>query len=231
MQERKFVPCAAGRSVVSVTAMKTLLLTLGGVLSMTVLVLARGGGGEGFHGGLGGGEFREGPVDDGAWRDEVRPVDENLVQDDAALRDDPAVRNEAEDIADNDRRVVDNTGYDTAVIGPEGYRAGYVWRNGDYVAVSCDPFVPYAAPFGVWAGWSIVTQPEYVEYPVYASYPIETAVEVALQKLGLYSGPIDGQAASCAAAIEQYQMNNGMNVTGTISPELLTALGIQASYQ
>jgi hypothetical protein len=210
--------------------MKTFLLPLGVVLSMTVVVLARGGGGE-FHGGMGGGEFRDAAVEDGAWRDEARPVDDNLSRDDAALRDDPAVRNEAEDIADNDRRVVDNAGYDPAVIGPEGYRTGYIWRNGDYVAVNCDPFVPYAAPFGVWAGWNIVTQPEYVDYPVYASYPIETAVELALQKLGLYSGPIDGRAASCAGAIEQYQTNNGMTVTGTISPELLTALGIQASYQ
>lgn len=211
--------------------MKILLLPLGLVLAMTVAVFARGGGGGGFHGGMGGGEFRDAAVDDGAWRDEARPVEDNLGRDDAAWRDDPAVRNEAEDMADNDRRVVENTGYDTAVIGPEGYRAGYVWRNGDYVAVNCDPYVPYAAPFGAWAGWNIVTQPEYVNYPVYASYPIETAVEIALQKLGLYSGPIDGQAASCAGAIEQYQMNNGMAVTGTISPELLTALGIQASYQ
>ena len=60
---------------------------------------------------------------------------------------------------------------------------------------------------------------------------METAVEVALQKLGLYSGPIDGIAASCAGAIEQYQMQNGMAVTGTITPGLLAALGIQANFQ
>jgi peptidoglycan hydrolase-like protein with peptidoglycan-binding domain len=67
--------------------------------------------------------------------------------------------------------------------------------------------------------------------PPIATYPVETAVEVALQKLGLYTGPIDGNAASCAGAIEQYQMQNSMPVTGTITPELLTALGIQASFQ
>jgi peptidoglycan hydrolase-like protein with peptidoglycan-binding domain len=117
------------------------------------------------------------------------------------------------------------------VAGPDGYRNGYIWQNGAYVAVNCDPFVPYAAPFGAWAGWNIVTQPDYVQYPVYATYPVETAVEVALQKLGLYTGPIDGNAASCAGAIEQYQMQNGMPVTGTITPELLTALGIQATFQ
>ena len=201
------------------------------LLALPSMVLARGGGGGGFHGGMGGEGFREGVVDDGAWRDDVRPVDDNLVRDDADLRDDPAIRNDVDNAAVEDRGAVEAAGYDINRAGPEGYRAGYVWRDDDYVAVSCDPFVPYAVPFGVWAGWNIVTQPEYVEYPVYATYPIETAVEVALQKLGLYSGPIDGNAASCAGAIEQYQTNNGMAVTGTISPELLTALGIQANFQ
>jgi len=127
-------------------------------------------------------------------------------------------------------RTADGKDYDANVAGPDGYRAGYVWQNGGYVAVNCDPFVPYAVPFGVWAGWNIVTQPEYVQYPVYATYPVETAVEIALQKLGLYTGPIDGSASSCAGAIEQYQMQNGIPVTGTITPELLTALGIQATF-
>ena len=128
-------------------------------------------------------------------------------------------------------RTADGQDYNTTVAGPQGYRSGYVWQNGDYVAVNCDPFVPYAAPFGAWAGWNVVTQPDYVQYPVYSSFPVETAVEVALQKLGLYTGPIDGNAASVAGAIEQYQMQTEVPVTGTITPELLTALGIQATYQ
>lgn len=195
------------------------------------MIWARGGGGGGFHGGMGGEDFRDSVVNDGAWRDDVRPVDDNLVRDDVDWREDPAVRTDLDHAAGEDRNAVDTAGYDINRAGPEGYQAGYVWRDGDYVAVNCDPFVPYAVPFGVWAGWNIVTQPEYVDYPVYATYPIETAVEVALQKLGLYNGPIDGNAASCAGAIEQYQTNNGMPVTGTISPELLTALGIQANFQ
>lgn len=128
-------------------------------------------------------------------------------------------------------RTADGRDYDTNVEGPEGYRGGYVWRDGDYVAVNCAPLVPYAAPFGVWAGWNIVTQPDYVQYPVYATYPIETAVQVALQNLGLYEGAIDGDAGSCSSAIEQYQMQNNMPETGTINSGLLTALGIQASAQ
>jgi hypothetical protein len=215
-----------------------------------------GGGGGGMRGGgdFGGGEFRgedgmrDDVVDDDAFRQEAPRVDGDI---DPALRDDDAniqrtgddsyrinadgdsatVRGDGDGVANVNVRTVNGVDYDANVVGPDGFRNGYVWRNGEYVAVSCDPWVPYAVPFGSWAGWSIVTQPDFVQYPVYSTYPVETAVEVALQKLGLYSGPIDGLAASCAGAIEQYQMQNGMPVTGTITPELLTALGIQASFQ
>ena len=227
--------------------MKSLpILLAGAVLLSTHSLMARGGGGGGFHGGdFGGGSFREGGMDDAGFREEAPRIDENAdddvnidrtsddnfrVSDDNGSAD-VDVRPEGDDTANVNVRTADGADYDATVAGPDGYRAGYIWQNGDYVAVNCDPWVPYAAPFGAWAGWNIVTQPEYVQYPVYATYPIETAVEVALQKLGLYTGPIDGNAASCAGAIEQYQMQNGMPVTGTITPELLTALGIQASYQ
>lgn len=216
---------------------------------LTNPLFARGGGGD-FHGG--GGEFREGDfsddrVDDGGFTGEAPRLDGNFnpaVRDDANIQrtgddsyrinadgDSATVRTDGDGAANVNVRTVNGVDYDAAVVGPDGFRNGYVWRNGDYVAVNCDPWIPYAAPFGAWAGWSVVTQPDYVQYPVYSTYPVETAVEVALQQLGLYSGPIDGLAASCAGAIEQYQMQNGMPVTGTITPELLTALGIQASFQ
>ena len=219
-----------------------------------------GGGGEGgFRGGMGGEGFREGGIDGAGFRDEAPRLDDDSMdtsvrQDDVNIDRDGNdvnvdrtgddnyrvsdvngsayvnVRPEGDDTANVNVRTADGQDYNTTVAGPQGYRAGYVWQNGDYVAVNCDPFVPYAAPFGAWAGWNVVTQPEYVQYPVYSSFPVETAVEVALQKLGLYNGPIDGNAASCAAAIEQYQMQTEVPVTGTITPELLTALGIQATY-
>jgi len=223
------------------------------VLALTELSLARGGGG-GMRGGgdfggdgfRGGGDFREDAIDDQGFTGEAPRLDGdfNAVRDDANVQrtgDDSyrinadgasaTVRTDGDGAANVNVRTVNGVDYDAAVVGPDGFRNGYIWRNGDYVAVNCDPWVPYAVPFGSWAGWSIVTQPDYVQYPVYSTYPVETAVEVALQKLGLYSGPIDGIAASCAGAIEQYQMQNGMPVTGTITPELLTALGIQASFQ
>ena len=194
-------------------------------------------------------EIRDDAIDGDTFRQEAPRLDDNvdpalraddITADRAGVDDfrisdpdgspDMRVRPEGDDTANVNVRTTDGKDYDATVAGPDGYRNGYIWQNGGYVAVNCDPFVPYAAPFGAWAGWNIVTQPDYVQYPVYATYPVETAVEVALQKLGLYSGPIDGNAASCAGAIEQYQMQNGMPVTGTISPELLTALGIQATF-
>jgi hypothetical protein len=230
--------------------MKIPSLILGiALLLPTQNLLARGGGG-GFHGSeFGGGEIRDDAMDGDTFRQEAPRLDDNVDpalradditadragDDDFRISDpdgsaDMRVRPEGDDTANVNVRTTDGKDYDATVAGPDGYRNGYIWQNGGYVAVNCDPFVPYAAPFGAWAGWNIVTQPDYVQYPVYATYPVETAVEVALQKLGLYSGPIDGNAASCAGAIEQYQMQNGMPVTGTISPELLTALGIQATF-
>jgi hypothetical protein len=238
--------------------MKSLALLLTGTLLLSTHdLLARGGGGGGFHGGMEEEGFRDDAprMDenfDPAMRDDFnvsrdgndvsidRDGNDTTIdrtgQDNFRVSDDSGsanvnVRPDGDGLDNVNVRTADGKDYDTNVAGPDGYRAGYVWQNGGYVAVNCDPFVPYAVPFGVWAGWNIVTQPEYVQYPVYATYPVETAVEVALQKLGLYTGPIDGNATSCAGAIEQYQMQNGMPVTGTISPELLSALGIQATFQ
>ena len=232
--------------------MKTLPL-LGLTLIVTSsLVLARGGGGGGDFrgGGMGDEGVREGGMDDAGFRDEAPRLNEDSM--DTSVRQDDVnvdrtdddnyrvsdingsadvnVRPEGDDTANVNVRTADGQDYNTTVAGPQGYRSGYVWQNGDYVAVNCYPFVPYAAPFGAWAGWNVVTQPDYIQYPVYSTYPVETAVEVALQKLGLYTGPIDGNAASCAGAIEQYQMQTEVPVTGTITPELLNALGIQATY-
>jgi hypothetical protein len=193
-----------------------------------------GGGGGGFHGGgFEGGGFRgEAPRFNDEQRDDVNIQREG--NDDFRVDDDNGsanvrVRPDGDDEANVNARTSSGNDYDVNVAGPDGYRNGYIWRNGGYVAVDCDPFVAYAVPFGPWVGWSVVTQPVYLNYPVYSTYPVETAVQVALQQLGLYEGPVNGQISSCRAAIEAYQQQNGLGVTGTINPELLQALGIQAN--
>lgn len=188
------------------------------------LALARGEGG--FHAEA----VHEGPRGETEFREEGRVRTDGPGEVEGGVRregevDGAAVAREGASV-----RTINGRDYDAAVVGPDGFRAGYVWRDGGYVAVDCAPGAAYLAPYGAFAGWSVVTQPEYVNYPVYATYPVETAVEIALQKLGLYTGDIDGLAASSAAAIEQYQTQNGMAVTGTITPELLTALGVQATF-
>ncbi len=220
--------------------MKHLLLPAAVLCLSTSLLLARGGGGGFREGGFEEGGFREGAMEGerafdpamGEDRVEAPRVDEDGVRlDDGERPVDTTVTRTGEDTANVNVRTINGKDYDATVVGPDGFRAGYVWRDGGYVAVDCDPFVPYLAPFGAFAGWSIVTQPDYIQYPVYTTYPVETAVEIALQKLGLYEGPIDGLAASCAGAIEQYQSQNNMEVTGAITPDLLTALGIQATFE
>ena len=200
---------------------------------------ARGGGGGGFSEGFRGGGFGNGfrmeePRFDDDDRDDVNIQREG--NDDYRVEDQNGSANvrarpDGYDEANVNVRTANGKDYDTNVVGPDGYRKGYIWQNGGYVSVTCDPFFPYYAPFGPWAGWSVVTQPVYLDYPVYPTYPVETAVQVALQQIGLYTGPIDGRVSSCRGAIETYQQQNGLAVTGTINPELLKALGIQATPQ
>ena len=198
---------------------------------------ARGGGGGGFSEGFRGGGFGNGfREEEPRFNDEDRD-DVNIQREgrnDFEVQDDKGsanvrVRPDGYDESNVNVRTSNGKDYDTNVVGPDGYRRGYIYQNGSYVQVNCDPFVPYFAPFGPWVGWSVVTQPVYLDYPVYATYPVETSVQIALQQVGLYNGPIDGQVSSCRGAIEAYQQQNGLAVTGTINPELLQALGIQAN--
>lgn len=118
---------------------------------------------------------------------------------------------------------------DAVVVGPDGFRSGYIWRGGAYVPVNIQPLMNYEVPFGTFAGWNIVNQQAFIQYPCYATYPVETAVQVQLAGLGFYEGPIDGLLSSATAAISSYQQANNLEVTGTISPNLLEALGIDVS--
>jgi hypothetical protein len=205
-------------------------------VAMSFNVYARGGGA--FHGGMEDGGFHEdgGLHEDGG--EGRRPEEFGSTDDDLDIadfdggyndRDDNQLRGVPDPSADRVAEDEDGGDYRAAIAGPNGYRNGYIWHDGGYEAVNCDPYVPYIAPFGAWAGWSVVTQPKYLNYPVYASYPIETAVQVALQNLGLYEGPVDGDIQSCIQALEAYEAQNGLEITGTVTPELLSSLGIQVA--
>jgi peptidoglycan hydrolase-like protein with peptidoglycan-binding domain len=55
-----------------------------------------------------------------------------------------------------------------------------------------------------------------------------SAVEVALEKAGYYVGKTDGEfTGDTRTAIESFQRENALTVTGTITPEVLKALGVQ----
>lgn len=228
------------------------LFAAASILALQPALFARGG--EGFRGGgfereeTGGEALRENEMrEDAVQENEIRreeaertdadvnidrsPGGKDVTVDADGRTADADITRTGYDTANVNIRTFDGRDYDANVVGPDGFRPGYVWRNGEYVAVDCAPFAPYVAPYGAWAGWSIITQAAYVQYPVYATYPIETAVEVALQSLGLYSGPIDGLASSCSGAIGSFQAQHDMPVTGTITPELINALGIRATFE
>lgn len=112
--------------------------------------------------------------------------------------------------------------------------AGEARRELPMTHLVCKPFVPnlmtlYVAPFGTWAGRRVLTKPEYAQHSVYTRYPVETAVQLELESRGFYSGHIDGSADSCRGAIAQYQEQSGLPVTGTITEDVLEALGVRGS--
>lgn len=108
-----------------------------------------------------------------------------------------------------------------------GYRSGYVYTGGVYRPANIVVNSVYVAPLGIYAGWKILTQPYYVSYPAYASNPVEIAVQVELQRLGYYAGPIDGNIGpGTQKAIAKFQSLNGLPANGQINQALLTALNI-----
>jgi peptidoglycan hydrolase-like protein with peptidoglycan-binding domain len=57
---------------------------------------------------------------------------------------------------------------------------------------------------------------------------VVSAVEVALDKEGYYVGNTNGQfTGDTRTAVASFQRRHGLAVTGTITPEVLTALGLK----
>lgn len=95
----------------------------------------------------------------------------------------------------------------------------YGWYNNAWYIV--DPFPWYAGYYG----------PGYYG-PGYYGYnngggSVSVAVQTALSQQGYYRGPIDGVVGpGTRAAIAAYQRDNGLPVTGTITPGVLNDLGV-----
>jgi peptidoglycan hydrolase-like protein with peptidoglycan-binding domain len=57
-------------------------------------------------------------------------------------------------------------------------------------------------------------------------------VQTALKNQGFYYGDVDGASSpETTSAIRRYQIRNGLEVTGTLNPETLTALGLVAAHK
>jgi N-acetylmuramoyl-L-alanine amidase len=107
------------------------------------------------------------------------------------------------------------------------YRSGYVYTGGTYRAASISVNTLYVAPVGIYAGWNVFVKPTYVDYPAFATLPVEVAVQAELEDRGYYNGPIDGDVGPVTeASVSQYQSANDLAVTGTINQALLVSLGI-----
>ena len=67
----------------------------------------------------------------------------------------------------------------------------------------------------------------FVHWALSAFDPLTLRVQTALQAHGYYGGPMDGIiGARSQDALEQFQHDFGLPVTGTITPEVLDVLGI-----
>lgn len=108
-----------------------------------------------------------------------------------------------------------------------GYRSGYVYTGGVYKPASVTVNSIYVAPVGVYTGWKVVAQPQFITYPAYATYPVEVSVQVELTQRGYYNGPIDGSIGpKTQKAIAKYQADNGLTPTGQIDKPLLKSMDI-----
>jgi hypothetical protein len=73
-------------------------------------------------------------------------------------------------------------------------------------------------------GWFIIDPYPYYGY---GGGSVGAEVQSALSQQGYYQGPVDGVVGpGTQAAIAAYQRDNGLRVTGTITPDLLNNLGV-----
>jgi hypothetical protein len=116
----------------------------------------------------------------------------------------------------------------------------YPW---DYLPYSADDYYPYdyytdvqpdyntapanAYPYDYYTG----AQPDYNTAPADGAPAADTttvqAVQTELTQLGYYNGPVDGIfGPTTRDAVAKYQIDNQLDVTGSLSPDTLQSLGV-----
>ena len=102
-----------------------------------------------------------------------------------------------------------------------GLDAGfYPW---DYLPYYADDYYPY----DYYADDQPYDNTESVDNGVPAADATVQAVQTQLTQLGYYNGPIDGIfGPTTRDAVAKYQIANQLNVTGSLSPDMLRSLGL-----
>lgn len=85
----------------------------------------------------------------------------------------------------------------------------------------------FAVRKGKWNGTTLRALPIYRNHSAFDRLPVEVAVQIELESLGYYNGPIDGDIGrGSIRAITNYQRSNGLVATGNIDRALLKSLNI-----
>ncbi len=96
-------------------------------------------------------------------------------------------------------------------------------------------YYPYYAydyyPYDYYPGYYADSEPYYYDNGVYSDTPMQdptvTAVQTELTQLGYYGGPVDGIFSPLTRdAVAKYQIAQNLDVTGSLSPDTLQALGL-----
>ena len=114
----------------------------------------------------------------------------------------------------------------SVVVKPSGRAPVVVRGGGGYVRYG-GPRTRFVIRTGPWVGLTLLAAPYYYDYGAFNRYPVEVAVQIELQRMGYYNGPIDGDVGPMThRAISRYQRDYGLAVTGTINRATLRSLGI-----
>ena len=96
-------------------------------------------------------------------------------------------------------------------------------------------YYPYYAydyyPYDYYPGYYADVEPYYYNEGVYSDTPVQdptvSAVQTDLTQKGYFNGPIDGiYGPATRDAVAKYQIAKGLDVTGSLSPDMLQSLGL-----